>query len=357
MTAGLQRRMNMGARHIYTVNILLASMLVLSAFGGCAWAPAPPARQQPPIQPPTQNVALYTFDPLVISPLPVMAGQPVNISMRIENTGNAAGVFMAELTINGTLVESHAVAMEPGNSARVEFQATLPTAGHYEIRIAPQTAVIDIAERKETLQLKSDIGVVDGCDVLAGSTGDPGNMIQMVEGNMIKFAAPPGGYEINKIDVYGYIKSSTYDFDSNPIYGPGTWVYGWDIASIEPVNPYFTINIWDSRHNKLFSRDYNKDLFTYIPSRVSVEVPGIKVNGDFYIELVTHNQPKLSGTGFGDWDYWHRYIVHSWYYQLCIGYEYSMDVVSSVSQNGNAVMDRYLTHNWLIRTDGYRLQN
>jgi len=346
----------MGARHIYSVNILLISMLAFSALCGCVQAPTPATPQQPPAQPAVQNIAVYKCDPIVISPLPVMAGQPINISMRIENTGNAAGVFMAELTINGTLVESRAVTLEPGNWARVEFQATLPTAGHYEIGIAPQTALVDIAERKETLQLRSDNGVVDGCDVLAGSTGDPGNMIQMVEGNMIRFAAPPGGYEINKINVFGNIKSSTYDFDNNPIYGPGTWVYGEDIAAIEPVNPYFTINIWDSRHNKLFSQDYSKSLFSYIPQWVSVEVPGIKVNGDFYIELVTHNQPKLSGTGFSEWDYWHRYVVHTWYYQLCIGYEYSMDVVSSVSQNGNAVTDRYLTNNWLIRTDGYRLQ-
>jgi len=347
----------MGATRIYTVNILLASVLGLSALCGCVGIPAPPTQQQPPAQSPAQNVAVYTLDPIVISPLPVMAGQPANISMQIHNTGNAEGVFIAELTINGTLVESGAVTLEPGNSATVKFQATLPTAGHYEIKIATQTAIIDITERKETLQLKSDNGVVDGCDVLSGTTGDPANMIQMVEGNMIKFTSPPGGYEIDKVAIFAYIKSSTYDFDSNPIYGPGIWVYGGDIAAIEPVNPNFTINIWDSRHNKVFSRDYNKELFTYIPQWVSVDVPGIKVNGDFYIELVTHNQPKLSGTGSGEWDYWHRYVVHTWYYQMCTGYEYSLEVVSSVSQNGIAVMDRYLTYNWLIRTEGYQLQN
>jgi len=277
--------------------------------------------------------------------------------MQIENTGNAAGVFMAELTINGTLVESRAIALEPGNSTRAEFKPTFPTAGHYEIRIGTQITAIDIAERRETLRLGSDHGVVDGCDVLAGTTSDPGNMIQMIEGNMIKFVTPSGGYEIDKINIFGYIRSSTYDFDSNPMFGPGTWVYGWDIAAIEPVNQYFTINIWDSRRNKVFSQDYSKDKFTYMPGWVSVDVPGIKVNGDFYIELVTHNQPKLASTGFGNWDTWQRFVVHSWYYQLCIGYEYSLDVVSSVSQNGNAVMDRFLTYNWLIRTDGYRLQN
>jgi len=347
----------MGIRRIYTVNILLASMLAFSAFCGCIRAPATPNRQQPLEQIPEQNVALYKYDPIVISPLPVMSGQPTNISMRIENTGNAAGVFMAELTINGTLVESRAVSIEPGNWARVEFQATFPTAGHYEIKIAPQITAIDITERRESLRLKSDHGIIDGCDVLAGATGDPGNMIQMVEGNMIKYTAPPGGYEIDRIEILGYIKSSTQDFDSNPTFGPGTWVYGSDIAAIEPVNPNFTVNIWDSRHNKLFSRDYGKDLFSYIPQWVGVEVPGVKVNGDFYIELVTHNQPKLTGTGSGKWDDWYRYVVHSWYYQMCVGYEYSTEVVSSVSQNGNAVLDRYLTYNWLIRTEGYRLQN
>jgi len=344
-------------KHIYTASILLVSMLVLSEFCGCVWAPTSPAQQQPPIQPPTQNVAVYKCDPISISPLPVMAGQPTNISMRIENTGNAAGVFMAELTINGTLVKSNAVTLGPGNSTGVEFQTTFPTAGHYEIKIAPQVAVIDIPERKEFLRLKLDNGVVDGCEVLSGATGDPGNMIQMIEGNMIKYTAPPGGYEIDRIEILGYIKSSTHDFNANPQFGPGTWIYGSDIAAVEPVNPNFTINIWDSRHNKLFSRDYGKDLFSYIPQWVSVEVPGVKVNGDFYIELVTHNQPKLTGTGWGGWYYGGPFIVHSWYYQLCIGYEYSLAVVSSVSQNGNVVLDRYVTYNWLMRTGGYQLQN
>ena len=343
----------MGAKSICKIILLL----VLFSFSGCIWAPSTPPQPQPPTQAPTQNVALYKFDPIVISPIPVMAGQPENISMRIENTGTAAGVYVAELTINGTLVESKAVTLEPGNWARVEFLSTFPTAGHYEIKIAPQIAVIDIQERKEALQLKLDNGLVDGCDVVAGTTGEPGNMNQTVEGNMIKFTAPPGGYEIDNIDIFGYIKSSTFDFDHSPIYGPGSWVYGSDIASIEPVNPSFTINIWDSRHNKLFSRDYSKEQFAYVPSWVSVEVPGVKVNGEFYIELVTHNQPKLAGSGFGGWDAWHRYVAHTWYYQLCIGYEYSLDVVSSISQNGIALTDRYITHNWLIRTEGYQLQN
>ncbi|MDD5648703.1 MAG: CARDB domain-containing protein [Dehalococcoidia bacterium] len=347
----------MGAHHIYRSALLLSALLVVAVIAACIQVPAASPAQQTPSQPPIQNVAIYKFDPIVISPLSVTSGQPATINMRIENTGNAAGIFVAELTINGTLVESRPVPIEAGSWARVEFSSTFPTAGHYEIKIAPQVTAVDIPERKEFLRLKLDNGIVDGCDDLVGSTGDPGNMIQMVEGNMIKYTAPPGGYEIDKIEILGYIKSSTHDFDMNPQFGPGAWIYGPDIAAIEPVNPNFTINIWDNRHNKLFSREYSKNLFSYIPQWVSVEVPGIKVNGDFYIELVTHNQPKLAGSGPGGWYYGNPFVVHTWYYQLCIGYEYSLNVVSSVSQNGNVVSERYMTYNWLIRTDGYRLQN
>ena len=347
----------MGANHICKSALFLSALLAATVLTACIQAPAASPVQQTPSQPPIQNAAIYKFDPIAISPLSVAAGQPVTIGVRIENTGNAAGIYVAELTINGTLVETRPVPIESASWARAEFTTTFPTAGHYEIKIAPQVTALDIPERKEFMRLKLDNGAVDGCDVLAGSTGDPGNMIQMVEGNMIKFSAPPGGYEIDKIEILGYMKSSTHDFDINPLFGPGTWVYGPDIAAIEPVNPNFTLNIWDSRHNKLFSQDYGKNLFSYIPQWVSVKVPGIKVNGDFYIEIVTHNQPRLTGTGPGEWYYGGPYVVHTWYYQLCIGYEYSLNVVSSVSQNGNVVLDRYLTHNWLVRTDGYRLQN
>jgi hypothetical protein len=348
----------MGDNRSFAGVLLVLVLLAASVSAACLQVPAAQPEQQEVSQPFPQNVAVYKFDPIIISPLSVSADQPVTISMRIENTGNAAGIFVAELTINGTLVETRPVPIESSSWARVEFSTTFPSAGHYEIKIAPQVATLDIPERKEFMRLKLDNGGVDGCDVLAGTTGDPGNMIQMVEGNMIRFAAPPGGYEIDKIDILGYIKSSTHDFDMNPQFGPGAWIYGPDIAAIEPVNPNFTINIWDSRHNRIFSQDYSKSVFSYVPQWVSVDVPGVKVNGDFYIELITHNQPRLAGSGMGGyWYYSNPYVVHTWYYQLCIGYEYSLNVTSSVSQNGNVVPDEYLTYNWLIRTDGYQLQN
>ncbi len=245
-----------------------------------------------------------------------------------------------------------------GKADSVTFQANLPIPGQYVVKIGPQSKEIIVGFNRVPVTIRIDSGNVDGCDTLAGSTGQPGNMIQMVEGNLLKLTAPVNGLEINNIDVFGYIKSSDHDFNSDSVIGgAGTWIYGADIATIEPVNPSFTINIYDGRKTRLFSGDFSKELFDYYPRWVSVPLPGVHVSGDFYIELVTHNQPKLTGMGWGgDYDYWHRYVVHTWYHQLCIGYENSLDVRSWVSQSGNVVPDRYLTYNWLMRAGGYQLQ-
>ncbi len=108
-------------------------------------------------------------------------------------------------------------------------------------------------------------------------------------------------------------------------------------------------------HNRLYSGNFSKDLFSYSPGWVTVDIPEIKITGDFLLEVVTHNPPKLNATGWGDWDFWHRYVVHTWYHQICIGYENSIEVQSWMSQDGSIVPDRYFTYNWLIQATGYSL--
>lgn len=329
-------------------------LTVMLAVVGCAprsQAPLPPKPALP------ADTAVFTFDTIEVQPASPVAGQPFTVNMKVTNTGPAAGNYQTDLIINGNTVDNRALYLDPGKADFLAFQANLPVPGQYVVKIGPQSKEIVVAFNRVPVTIKIDSGNVDGFDQLAGSTSQPGNMIQMVEGNLLKLTAPVNGLEINNIDVLGYIKSSDHDFNSdNVIGGTGTWVYGAEIAAIEPVNPSFTLNIYDGRRTRLFSGDFGKELFGYSPRWSSVPLPGVQVSGDFYVELVTHNQPKLTGLGWGDYDYWHRYVVHTWYHQLCIGYENSLDVRSWVSQNGNAVSDRYLTYNWLMRAGGYQLQ-
>ena len=344
-------------RHQWCKSLLLlagASLLLtaVSVMAGCA-----PRVQGPQVPPKPADLPTFTFDAIEIQPGSPLAGQPFTVSMKVTNTGPAAGNYQADLIINGNTLDNRALYLEAGKDGSLAFQANLPIPGQYTVKIGPQSKEIIVAFNRVPFTIKIDWGNVDGCDPLAGSTGEPGNMIQMVEGNLIKLTAPAGGLDIDNIDVFGYIKSSDRDYNTdNIIGGTGTWVYGNDIAAIESPNPNFSIVIYDARKMKLYSGDFSKDLFNYSPRWVSIPLPNVGVSGDFYIELVTHNQPKLTGAGWSsDYDYWHRYVVHTWYYQLCIGYENSLDVQSWVSQSGNVVPDRYLTYNWLMRAGGYQL--
>ena len=330
--------------------LLIVAMLALA---GCTQAPGFPAKPSLPADMPA-----FTFDPIAVEPGSPVASQAFNISMRVTNTGTAAGTYRADLIINGNSTDNRELHLDPGKSGSLAFQASVPIPGQYVVKIGPQSKEIVVGFNRVPVTIRVDTGNVDGFDALAGSTGQWGSMVQTVEGYLIKLTALPGGFEIGNIDVFGYIKSSDHDFNSNPVTGgSGTWVYGSDIAAIEPVNPNFTITIWDARKNRLFSGDFSKGLFDYYPRWVSIPVPGVHVSGDFYVELVTHNQPKLNGMGWGGWDHAYRYVVHSWYYQLCLGYENSLDVRSWVSQNGGVVPDRFLTYNWLMRARGYQLQS
>jgi len=247
---------------------------------------------------------VFTFDPIDVQPASPVAGEAFNVSMQVSNTGPAAGNYNADLVINGNNVDNRSLYLDPGKSGAVTFQTNLPVPGQYVVKIGPQSKDFIVAFNRVPVTIRIDSGNVDGCDALAGSTGQPSNMIQMVEGNLLQLTAPAGGLGLNNIDVFGYIKSSDHDYNTDSVIGgTGTWVYGADIATIEPVNPSFTINIYDGRKARLFSGDFGKDLFGYYPRWVSVPLPDVQVSGDFYIELVTHNQPKLTGTGWGDYDY------------------------------------------------------
>jgi hypothetical protein len=329
------------------------SLLVL-VLGGCYHIPVGQPVPLEPAKPATPAAAVFNFNPVEISPLPVTAGQPFTINLTVGNTGAAAGTYKADLMINGSLISSQAVTVSPGMTGKASFQTTIANAGKYDIKIGPQARTIDVVAVQVPAVIKTGGGLVDGFDPIIGSTSDPSQVHDSVEGYLIKLTAPPEGFVINSVKVMGYIKSSTYDFDHDPIYGPGIWVYGTDIAASEPIRSDFTVNIYDAKRNRLYSGNFNKDLFNYTPGWVVLNIPPTAVKGDFSIEVVTYNPPRLNASGWGDWDPWHRYVVHTWYYQICVGYENATDVVSFVSQDGSALPDRYLTYNWLIQAAGYR---
>jgi hypothetical protein len=341
----------MGGKKRRPAFLALAFIGLALIYTGCAGA-RPSDLQAPPVAP----MPLFTFDPISVTPLPIAAGQSFTVTMPIGNTGTVAGTYTADLYINGSKVDTQDVPVPPGGSGKAIFQTSIHDPGLCTIKIGPQTFQLSIMENRTPVTFKLDTGEVDGCDTLVGTTADAGNVIQSPDAYMIKLTAPEGGATVNALEVFGYIKISTYDYNNSNIWGPGTWVYGWDIASFEPVNPQFTVTIYDAHKTRLYTGSFPRGMFTYTPGWITVTIPDTKINGDFYVEVLPYNLAKLSAQGFGGWNTWGRYVVHEWYDQICVGYEKVIDVQSWVSYQGSVMPARYLSYNWLIRADGYQTQ-
>ena len=337
--------------------IAALAMFVLAglALSGCYHIPIGEPVPLEPAAPEPPATAIFSFGPIEVSPQPVIAGQPLTIAMPVQNEGMMAGTYRADLVVNGKTVSSQGVIIGPGTGEEVRFETSFVAPSRYEISIGPQSRAIDVEKPRVQTTLRISGNSVDGFDPLVGSTGDPTQVTNSVEGHLIKLTAPAEGFIIESIRIFGYIKSSTYDFNHDPIYGPGIWVYGTDIAAGEPLSREFTVNIYDMKRSCLYSGNFHKDLFSYSPGWVVVNIPEVEVAGDFLVEVVTHNPPRLNATGWGDWDVWHRYVVHTWYYQICIGYENAIEVQSWASLDGSIIPGRYFTYNWLIQATGYSL--
>jgi hypothetical protein len=334
--------------------ILILPLIVVLMYGACFNIASQPAQPQT-TENQTQPVAQYTLNSLEVTPMPVIAGQDFTLKLNVTNINNVRGDYTGSLIVDGKQGESRKVSINPGGSAYIVFQTMVNEAGLHHLQIGSQTLDITVIKNSVPITIKIDNGHVDGCDPVAGSTGDPAQVVIEPEGHMIKLTAPEGGLTITGVQVNGNIKSSSYDFDhDNILGGPGYWVYGPDVLMVDSSKPYFTLNIYEDARKKVFSSDYSKTLFTYTPTTVTLPIPDIKVQGDFYIEIVTYNMPRLNATGLWDKDRIGRYVVHTWYYQLCIGYESAIDVQSSVSIDGSVVPGRYLSYNWIIRADGYQ---
>ncbi|MGA2367664.1 MAG: hypothetical protein ABSF74_03700 [Dehalococcoidia bacterium] len=343
----------MGGKKRHSAFLALALIGLALIYTGCTGIGQSDLQSQAP---PVAPMPIFTFDPILVTPLPVVAGQPFTVTVLVGNTGTVSGTYTADLYINGSKIDTQNIPVPPGASSKAVFQTTVRDPGPITIKIGPQTLQVSVMASRVPISLKLDTGQVDGCDTLVGSTSDAGSVIQSPDAYMIKLTAPAGGVTINALEVFGSIKSSTYDYNNSNIWGPGTWVYGWDIASFEPVNPQFTVNIYDVHKTRLYTGSFPRSMFTYAPAWVTITIPDTRINGDFYVEVLPYNLPKLSSMGFGGWDNWGRYVVHEWYDQICLGYEKVIDVQSWVSYRGGVMPERYITYNWLIRADGYQTQ-
>lgn len=284
-------------------------LILLGAFPDCAPGtkspqPAPPTITEQPEKKPAQFAVIA----LKVKPSITVAGYPATVTATVVNKREVAGVYTASLFVDDQEVDKKTVSLDPGATGKVSFQVTRTSVGTCRLRVGELSTTLDVSDwTPHTIQY--DSGLIErGTYILSG-------------GHVVHFTPPGKPFKIQKVSICGIVNTEAFQ---NPR---------------ELDDRTFTTRIWDEHRTKLlWSTDLPWSLFSSRAEWRDISVPDVIVDGDFFVEVVTHSDPPPSQKG------------------LAIIWEQSEgELRSGVSINGeiyptedSSVKDK----RWLIRVEG-----
>jgi len=242
----------------YLALALVLSMLI--PLGACA----KPKTTTPPPPPETPEPAKFSVSELAISPDIVMPSENVTVTATIDNTGGTQGTYTTILTLDGKELERKDVLIGPGVMKTAVFKLTSPeTSGDYTLSVGEASTTLRVFPWvAHTIQY-------DNAKVSEFYSS------QFGLGYLSHFEIPSSLFRIKDINIYG-------------------WIGGTDLTGLEKRS--FTLRIWDNKlSQELYSADYPYNLFTTTNGWGKVEVPELRVDSDFYVEVVTNEEMMPSG--------------------------------------------------------------
>ncbi len=237
---------------LFLIKIMTAAvyiLLLVTLYPSCA---APEIKAPIESSPPTP--ASFSISSLDISPSGLMPEDPFSVTCTVRNSGKMEGIYTAVLNIDGQELGKKDISIGSGGTGSATFSAVAPkTGGNYKL---------SIGEISKTLNEFNWTPIMLQNDQNRAS----GYWTEYSYGLLSYFQLTASLYNIQKVRIYGRI-------------------YGQDARDYQSRN--FTIKIWDKTLSKvIWSKDYSYGLFNpTTPNWAELEVPNIRVDGDFSIEV------------------------------------------------------------------------
>jgi len=95
---------------------------------------------------PEPEPANIVYHSVAVSPSSVEVGNPVTITVTLDNTGELIGTETVELYVNDVLEDSNTTSVAGGGTDTVTFQVTKDTAGTYTVEAGGETATFTVTE-------------------------------------------------------------------------------------------------------------------------------------------------------------------------------------------------------------------
>jgi S-layer protein (TIGR01567 family) len=115
----------------------------------------------------------------------VSANKEFTVSVDVTNTGDANGTYIAELEVNGSVVDSQNVTLDAGDTEKIEFTTRIAEAGTTTIEIGTESEEITVTKAKSNTALIAAVLIVLA---LLGAIG-----------YVLISSAPEGGWTVEKL--------------------------------------------------------------------------------------------------------------------------------------------------------------
>ncbi len=213
--------------------IVSALLMVLTVLSGCK-APAN-----------------FEVTSLEVMPLEVIAGEAVDVTAEVENTGASEGTYTAVLMVDGVEVERKDIVIEAGATGTVTFSLAKDTPGSYQIGVGGLSSTLVVVEEVE---LKYDDGTSDGSCSAGGW------------GFLVHFLPPAIPFTINEVNLFTDLRGSGYE---------------------EQVTK---VEIRDRNFNVVYSVFKPAAEFSSEVGWVTIDIPQITVTDEFYVVFYTDSR-------------------------------------------------------------------
>jgi hypothetical protein len=210
--------------------------------------------------------AQFEITSLDINPAEVTVGETANVSARVTNTGRAGGVYYATLSVDGEKIATKDIGLDPGSTQTVTFALSKDQAGSYEIVIGKSRATLIVTSKRVAKPV--EIGYDDGV------ARDYLSLVKPATGYSVSFVSPPEPFTISQVRLLGLVYGSP----------------GFHIADSD-------LQIWDKDYKVLYTAPFPGDEFPLVTrlgdntgataAWVDIEIPNIKVEGNFYVHIYT----------------------------------------------------------------------
>ncbi len=211
---------------------------------------------------------------LDIKPAQIAAGQTAVVTARVTNTGKTEGVYDAILTVDGLQADTQQIDVVPGSAETITFSLRTDTAGDHKVAVGEANSILTVEPKLVAMEveLKYD----------DGNAKDYLSVDKPCTGYVSSFAPPSVPFIIKTVRIYGL-------------------VYGGPEFLIEPLE----VQIWDADKKVIYSARVSGKRFPLLSHLLSdiedkgawvdVNIPDVKVSGDFYIDVYTGT---TTGQGF-----------------------------------------------------------